>query len=60
MKEKIEKRLKELQEELAGGQKVLAEIDAKRNQLVNNLVKISGAIQEYTSLLKIEKEGEIK
>ena len=55
MKEKIEKRLKELQEEFAGGQKVLVEIDAKQNQLVNNLVKTSGAIQEYEKLLN-EKE----
>ena len=56
MKEKIEKRLKELQEEFAKGQKVLAEIDAKRNQLVNNLVEIQGAIKEYESLLNTEKK----
>ncbi len=56
MKEKIEKRLKELQEELAGGQKAITEIDAKRNQLLTNLVEIQGAIKEYESLLSIEKK----
>lgn len=51
MKEQLEKRLSELKSEFESGQKMLAELDAKRNDLQNTLLRISGAIQVIEELL---------
>ena len=45
MKERLTKRLGELQAEFAAGQKMLAELDAKQKTLRETLLRISGAIQ---------------
>ncbi len=45
MKEQLEKRLKELKEEFESGQKMLIELDARRANLSESLLRISGAIQ---------------
>ena len=46
----IAARLKDLQAEFETGQKMLAEIDAKRVTLVNTLLRIEGAIQVLKEL----------
>ncbi len=45
MQEKIEARLAELRAEFESGQKMLAELDEKRDRLRESLLRISGAIQ---------------
>jgi len=45
MKEQLEKRLKELKEEFESGQKMLIDLDARRANLGESLLRISGAIQ---------------
>ena len=46
----IAARLKDLQAEFETGQKMLAELDAKRVTLVNTLLRIEGAIQVLKEL----------
>lgn len=45
MKEMIEARIKELKTELESGQKIMAELDVKRENIMYTLLRISGAIQ---------------
>lgn len=45
MKEKIEARLAELREEFETGQRMLAELEEKRERLRESLLRIAGAIQ---------------
>jgi len=45
MKEQLEHRLKELKEELERGQNILNEHDAKRQNMMDSLLRISGAVQ---------------
>jgi len=45
MKNQLEKRLKELKTEFEADQKMLAEFEAKRTNLKESLLRISGAIQ---------------
>ena len=45
MKEQLEKRLQELKSEFEAGQKAMAELQQKRINLENTLLRISGAIQ---------------
>ncbi len=56
MKELLEKRVGELKVEFENGQKILEELDAKRSNLTQTLLRISGAIQALEGLLP--KEGE--
>lgn len=51
MKESVERRLQELQQEFASGQKMLVELDAKRADLQQTLLRISGAIQVLEELV---------
>lgn len=46
----IAERLKSLQTEFETGQKMLAELDAKRATLMNTLLRIEGAIQVLKEL----------
>lgn len=55
MKDQLEKRLRELQAEFDSGRKVLAELEAKQVNIGNTLLRISGAIQVLTELLKEER-----
>ena len=45
MKSQLESRLAQLKSEYAAGQKALAELQAKQNDLQATLLRISGAIQ---------------
>ncbi len=45
MKEKIETRLAELRQEFETGQRMLAELDEKREKLRESMLRIAGAIQ---------------
>ena len=45
MRERLEKRLESLRAEFAAGQKMLAELEAKRKDVQSSLLRISGAIQ---------------
>ncbi len=52
MREQLEKRLDELKNEYQNGQKVLAEVEAKRAEVRETLLRISGAIQVLEEVLK--------
>jgi len=45
MKEQLERRLKELKEELERGQHMLNELDLKRQNMMDSLLRIGGAVQ---------------
>lgn len=51
MKETLEKRLADLKSEHEAGQKMLAELDARRTQLVQTMLRIEGAIEVLQELL---------
>ncbi len=50
MKELIVKRLAELKEEFEAGQKMLAELDEKRERLKESMLRIAGAVQVLEEL----------
>lgn len=50
MREKIEARLAELRAELATGERLLAELDEKRERLRESMLRIAGAIQVLEEL----------
>ncbi len=54
MKEQLEQRLSTLKGEYDSGQKMLAELEAKRADLQQTLLRISGAIQVLEELLSAE------
>ncbi len=45
MRSQLEKRLSELKKEFEEGQRMLSEVEAKRENLRQSLLRISGAIQ---------------
>ncbi|HUI40217.1 MAG TPA: hypothetical protein VLY86_04765 [Methanothrix sp.] len=45
MRSQLEKRLSELKKEFEEGQKMLSEVEARRENLRQSLLRISGAIQ---------------
>lgn len=49
-------RLAQLRRQLAEGESALAELDAQREQLVANLLRISGAVQVLAELVPGEPE----
>ncbi|AGC45685.1 hypothetical protein MYSTI_04389 [Myxococcus stipitatus DSM 14675] len=51
MKDVIEKRLADLKSEHEAGQKMLAELDARRAQLVQTMLRIEGAIEVLQEML---------
>lgn len=51
MKESLEKRLADLEQEYQSGQKMLAELDEKRQGLMSTLLRIQGAMQVLRELL---------
>ena len=52
MKEQIEQRLQQLKTEFETGQKMLAEVEQKKANLEQTLLRISGAVQVLEELLK--------
>lgn len=57
MREKLEQRLATLREEHESGQKMLADLDQKRQGLVQTLLRIEGAMQVLTEMIDQEKGG---
>lgn len=55
MKDSVQSRLKQLQSEYEAGQKMLAELDARRQNLTTTLLRIEGAMQVLREL--IEQSG---
>ncbi|MBZ4402179.1 hypothetical protein OWM54_40840 [Myxococcus sp. MISCRS1] len=55
MKSQIEKRLADLKAEHEAGQKMLAELDAKRTGLVQTMLRIEGAMQVLQELLPADE-----
>jgi prefoldin subunit 5 len=58
MREQLERRLDELKEEFESGQKMLAEVEARGENLRQSLLRISGAIQVLEEELGKAEEGE--
>jgi hypothetical protein len=56
MQEKLRQRLNELKSEYETGQKMLADYEAKMNELKATLLRISGAIQVLEELLKQDSD----
>lgn len=54
MRERLEQRLAELQNELSAGQKMQTELDEKRAQLQATMLRIAGAIQVIEEVLHAE------
>jgi len=54
MREQLEKRLDELKAEYDQGEKMLSDLDARREQVRQTLLRISGAVQVLEELLKEE------
>ena len=50
-KEQLEKRITELKSEFEAGQKMLADYEAKQEELRSTMLRISGAIQVLEELL---------
>jgi hypothetical protein len=57
MKEQVDKRLAELKNEFERGQKILEDLDARREQAKQSLLRISGAIQVLEEILKEEEQS---
>ncbi len=57
MREQLERRIAELQTEFDAGQKMLADLEQKRDSLQQTLLRISGAIQVLDELLAAEPPG---
>jgi len=56
MKDKIETRLAELRQEFETGQRMLAELEEKREKLRESMLRIAGAIQVLEEMAG-EREG---
>jgi hypothetical protein len=55
MKEQLQQRLTALKSELETGQKMLADLEARRAEIQPTLLRISGAIQVLEELLNEEE-----
>jgi uncharacterized coiled-coil protein SlyX len=58
MHDRLEQRLTELRSELAAGQKMSNELDAKRAELQATMLRIAGAIQVLEEVLQAEPAAE--
>ena len=58
MQEKVQKRLEELRSEFEAGQRMLAELDARRAELQQTLLRIGGAVQVLEELLDGQADPE--
>lgn len=54
MRDQIEKRLSDLKSEYEQGEKMLSDLDARREQVCQTLLRISGAVQILEEMLKVE------
>ncbi len=60
MRTQLEKRLAELKAEYEAGQKMLAELEKKCNEVEATLLRLSGAIQVIEEMLAQEQTPDIK
>ena len=60
MRAQLEKRLAELKAEYEAGQKMLAELERKRNELEATLMRIRGAIKVIEEMLAQDQTQDIK
>lgn len=58
MREQLQSRLQELEQEFGQGQTQLKELNEKRDALEKTLLRISGAIQVLHEELQREEEGQ--
>lgn len=56
MRESLERRVLELEDEARAGQKMLADLDAQRLEVRQTLLRISGALQVLGELLDAESD----
>jgi hypothetical protein len=56
MRDQLQKRVAELNAEYATGQRMLADLDARRAELQQTLLRISGAIQVLSELLADDQD----
>jgi uncharacterized coiled-coil protein SlyX len=59
MRDKLEQRLTELRNELASGQQMINELDARRAELQTTMLRITGAIQVIEEVLQPEPAAEL-
>lgn len=57
MQEQLQKRVVELEAEYKAGQEMLADIEAKRADLQQTLLRISGAIQVLKEILGADRDS---
>ena len=57
MKEQLEERINELKGEFENGKKILEELEMKRTNLTQTLLRISGALQVLEDLMPKEETG---
>lgn len=57
MKEKIETRLAELRQEFETGQRMLTELDEKREKLRESMLRIAGAVQVLEEMAAPEEDN---
>lgn len=58
MRDRVEQRLTELRSELAAGQRMMSELEARRSELQATLLRITGAIQVLEEMLGAEPAPE--
>ncbi len=57
MKDQLEERINELKGEFENGKKILEELEMKRTNLTQTLLRISGALQVLEDLIPKEETG---
>ncbi len=57
MRDNLEQRLTQLKTEFEAGQKMLAELETKKNEIQATVLRISGAIQVLEELLAQDSEN---
>lgn len=57
MRDQLEKRVADLEAEYRAGQEMLAELEAKRADLQQTLLRISGAIQVLKEILEADRDS---
>lgn len=51
-------RIDELRADIAAGERALSELDARRDQLVASMLRLSGAVQALEEVLAVQPEAE--
>lgn len=60
MRVQIEKRLSDLKEEYSQGERIIAELNDKRETVLQSMLRISGAIQVLNELLAEDEKANAK